>query len=134
MPLVANDSLGALTRQRVGAWVAQLEKTTEVAMADAATLQTAAQVIDSKIFTQTPTAARAVTTPTAALIVAAATGYVVGTSFEFTIVNKAAATHVITLTAGVGVTLVGLATVDATLSGTWIVRIDSASAVSMFRK
>ena len=134
MPLVANDSLGALTRQRVGAWVAQLEKTTEVAMADAATLQTAAQVIDSKIFTQTPTAARAVTTPTAALIVAAATGYVVGTSFEFTIVNKAAATHVITLTAGVGVTLVGLATVAATLSGTWIVRIDSASAVSMFRK
>ena len=134
MPLVNNDTVGAITRTRIAAWAAQLENTADVAMADAATLQTAAQVIDSKIFTQTPTAARAVTTPTAALIVAAATGYVVGTSFEFTIVNKAAATHVITLTAGVGVTLVGLATVAATLSGTWIVRIDSASAVSMFRK
>jgi len=134
MTLVANATSGALTRARVAAWVAQLENSTEVAMADEATLQTAAQVIDSKIFTQTPTAARAVTTPTAALIVAAATDYVVGTSFEFTIVNKAAATHVITLTAGVGVTLVGLATIAATLSGTWKVRIDSASAVSMFRK
>jgi len=134
MPLVNNDTVGAITRTRIAAWAAQSEYTEEVAMADAATLQTAKQVIDRKIFTQTPTAARAVTTPTAALIVGYATGYVVGTSFEFTIVNKAAATHVITLTAGVGVTLVGLATVAATLSGTWIVRIDSASAVSMFRK
>jgi len=133
MPLVANDTSGALTRARVGTWVAQTEKTTEVAMADAAVLQTAAQIIDSKIFKQTPSAARAVTTPTAALLVAAATDYVAGTTFEFSIINLAAATHVITLTAGVGVTLVGVATVQPVESARFAARIDSATAVTVYR-
>lgn len=133
MPLVANDTSGALTRTRVAGWVAQREKVTAVAVADAAATLTAAQIIDSKIFTQTPTAARTLTTSTAALIVAAATDYVVGTTFKFSIINLAAATSVITLAAGTGVTISGVATVQPVSSGRFSARIDSATAVTVYR-
>lgn len=134
MPLVPNETSGAITRKRIQLYVAAEESATAVAVADSATTFTAAQVLTSKIFVQTPTAARALTTPTAALLLAALTDYVVGTSFEFTIINLAAATHVATLTAGVGVTLVGVAAVQPVSSGTFIGVVTSTSAVSIYRK
>jgi len=134
MPLLGNDTDGAITRDRLQTYIAAKESATAVAVADAAATFTAAQVLDSKIFVQTPTAARALTTPTAALLIAALTDYVVGTSFEFTIINLAAATHAATLTAGVGVTLVGVAAVAAATSGTFVGVVTSSSAVSIYRK
>jgi len=101
-----------------------------VALADADATLTAAQMIDSGIFTITPTVARALTTDTAANIVAAMAGYQVGTWFDIVIVCLAA--FAVTLGGGVGVTIVGSAVVN-NASGTWRARIDSASAVTFYR-
>ena len=101
-----------------------------VALADAAAILTAAQMIDSGIFTITPTVARALTTDTAANIVAALPDYQVGTWFDIVIVNLAAFN--VTLTAGVGITIVGSAVVN-NASGTWRARIDAAGAVTIYR-
>ena len=134
MPLLANDTDGAITRKRLESYVAANEGVTEVAVADEDSTLTAAQLLDSKLFTATPTAARTFTTATAALIVAALTDEVAGTSFEFTIVNKAADTHAITLAGGTSVTVVGLATVSATLSGTFVGVVQSDNSVKLYRK
>ena len=101
-----------------------------VALADADATLTAAQMIDSGIFTITPTIARALTTDTAANIVAAMTGYQVGTWFDIVIVCLAAFN--VTLGGGVGVTIVGNAVVN-NASGIWRARIDSATAVTLYR-
>ena len=96
---------------------------------------TAAHIVTNTIVSATPTTARAVTTATGAQIIALLAGQQVGDSTEFTIVNLAASAATITLTAGAsGVTLVGLATVPAATSGTWIVRYDSTSGVTFYRK
>ena len=134
MPLLANDTDGAITRKRLESYVAANEGVTEVAVADADSTLTAAQLLNSKLFTATPTAGRTFTTATAALIVAALTDEVAGTSFEFTIVNKAADTHAITLAGGTSVTVVGLATVSATLSGTFVGVVQSDNSVKLYRK
>lgn len=134
MPLKANDTDGAVTRKRVESYVAAQEGVTEVAVADEASTLTAAQLLNSKLFTATPTAARTFTTATAALIVAALTDEVAGTSFEFTIVNKAAATHAITLAGGTDVTVVGAADVSAATSGTFVGVVQSDSTVKVYRK
>ena len=106
-----------------------------VAVSDAAATLTAAQLIANSIFTQTPGAARALTTATGAEIIAAFTGYSVGSIFEFTIVNLAAATYVITLTAGAtGVTIVGVAAVQPVTSATFVGRIAAADAVVIYTK
>ena len=86
------------------------------------------------IASATPTAARNVTTGTAAAIIALASGYAVGDTTEFTLINLAGATHVLTLVGGTSVTIVGAATVAAASSGTWYVRIASASTVVLYRK
>ena len=101
-----------------------------VALADAAATLTAAEMIDSGIFTITPTVARALTTDTAANIVAAMAGYQVGTWFDIVIVCLAA--FDVTLGSGTGVTIVGSAVVN-NASGTWRARIDSANAVTLYR-
>jgi len=101
-----------------------------VALADAAATLTAAQMIDSGIFTITPTVARALTTDTATNLVAAMAGYQVGTWFDIVIVCLAA--FAVTLGGGTGVTIVGNAVVNNS-SGTWRARIDSASAVTLYR-
>lgn len=134
MPLKANDTDGAVTRKRVESYVAAQEGVTEVAVADEASTLTAAQLLNSKLFTATPTAGRTFTTATAALIVAALTDEVAGTSFEFTIVNKAAATHAITLAGGSDVTVVGAADVSAATSGTFVGVVQSDSTVKVYRK
>lgn len=105
-----------------------------VAVADAAATLTAAQLVAQSIFTQTPSAGRTLTTATGAEIIAAFPSYSVGSCIEFTIVNLAAA-QVITLAAGAsGVTLVGLATVAAVTSATFIIRVVSGTAVVIYRK
>jgi len=101
-----------------------------VALGDAAATLTAAQMIDSGIFTITPTAARALTVDTAANLVAAMPGYQVGTWFDIVIVNLAALD--VTLTTNTGITLVGKMVVN-NVSGTWRVRFDSATAVTIYR-
>ena len=101
-----------------------------VALGDIAATLTAAQMIDSGIFTITPTAARTLTTDTAANLVLGMAGYQVGTYFDMTIICLAA--FAVTLAAGVGVTIVGGAAVNA-VSGTWRVRFDSATAVTIYR-
>ncbi len=82
-----------------------LKARAEVALADAAATLTAAQMIDSSMFKITPSAARALTTATAAQLVAGCKGCQVGTAFDFSIACLAA--FAVTLGAGAGVTLVG---------------------------
>lgn len=109
-----------------------------LAATDAATTLTADQTTNA-IVTMTPGAARNLTTATAAQIVAAIPEPRVGTTFELTVVNAAAATHAITLVAGSGVTLGGvaaMATIAAASSVTYLGRITNVGtpAVAFYRK
>lgn len=77
-----------------------------VSLADAPATLTAAQLEGSGLFEITPTAARALTTDTAANLVAGMPGVAVGSTFDFTIACLAA--FAVTLTSpGAPVTLVG---------------------------
>lgn len=134
MPLKPNSTSGTITRKRLEDYITASEKVAEVAETDGAQTLTAAELLDSKLFTCTPTAARTFTTSTAALIVAALVDESTGTSFEFTIVNKAAATHAITLAGGTDVSIVGSATVAAATSGTFVGVVQSDSTVKVYRK
>jgi hypothetical protein len=134
MPLVANDTNGAVTRKRLETWVAQKEKYTAVALADANATPTAAQLIDSKLFVQTPTADRTFTLPTAALVIAALTDEVVGTSFEFTIVNLASAFEiVVTTNTGWTITGGGYMTVFDACSATFLAVVTSTTTCQLYR-
>jgi hypothetical protein len=134
MPLKPNSTSGALTRKRLEDWVTAFEKVAEVAETDAAQTLSASELLESKLFTCTPTAARNFTTATAAQIVAALTDEATGTSFEFTIVNLAASTHAITVVGGTNVTIVGAAAVSAATSGTFVGVVQSDSTVKVYRK
>ena len=134
MPLKPNSTSGTITRKRLEDWVTALEKVAEVAETDAAQTLSASELLESKLFTCTPTAARNFTTATAAQIVAALTDEATGTSFEFTIVNLAASTHAITLVGGTNVTIVGVAAVSAATSGTFVGVVQSDSTVKVYRK
>ncbi len=116
-----------------GATGATFQNATAVALTDAAATLTATQIISSRLFTITPTAARILTTATAADILTAMSGEAVGSTFEFVIVNLAGVTHVATLAAGTGVTLVGGAAVSASTSVTFMGRVDSTTAITIYR-
>ena len=116
-----------------GATGATFQNATAVALTDAAAILTASQIISSRLFTITPTAAQTLTTATAADILTAMTGEGVGSTFEFVIVNRAGATHAATLAAGTGVTLVGVVAVSASTSATFMGRVDSTSAITIYR-
>lgn len=104
-------------------------------IADGASMvASAANVISNTIASATPTQARNVTTGTAVAIIALATNYAVGDTTEFTLINLAAATHALTLVGGTDVTIVGSATVSASSSATWYVRIASSTTVVLYRK
>jgi hypothetical protein len=105
-----------------------------VAATDAATTLTAAQACGS-IVTMTPTAARTVTTPVAADIIAELGSQAqIGQTFEVSVINLAGATHAITFTAGAtGVTVVGNAVVAAAGAGTFTGRVASATTVVFYR-
>jgi hypothetical protein len=139
MPLKSNDN-GAIDRTRLAAWVAKEEKTTVVAATDAATTMLTSDLIGAKrvVYTMTPTASRTLTTPTGAELGAGFTDEAVGTAFEFTVVNVAAATHPIVVTAGAsGVTLVGVAatfSVAAASSATFVGVFTAANTVSFYRE
>ena len=139
MPLKSNTD-GAIDRTRLAAWAAKTEKATVVAATDAATTQAAATLAGAGrvIYTMTPTASRTLTTPTGAELGAAFTDEAVGSSFEFTVVNAAAATHPIVVTAGAsGVTLVGVAatfSVAAASSATFVGVFTAADTVSFYRE
>lgn len=109
-----------------------------LAATDAATTLTGDQTAHG-IVTMTPGAARNLTTATAAQIVAAIPEPRVGSCFELTVINGAAATHAITLVAGSGVTLGGvaaMATIAAASSVTYLGRITNVGtpAVTFYRK
>jgi hypothetical protein len=94
------------------------------AAADEATALTAAEAING-VVTMTPSTGRALTTPIgSALKTAIGDALEIGTSFELTVVNVAAATHAITFTAGAsGITLggvAGMATIAAASSATYV--------------
>ena len=72
---------------------------------------TAAELVGGMVLRDPAGADRSDVTPTAAAIVAAIAGAIVGSSFEFTIRNTADAAETITLTAGSGVTLNGTMTI-----------------------
>lgn len=135
MPLKPNNTDGTITRKRIEEYITAAEKVVEVAVADEASTLTAAQLLESKLFTATPTANRTFTTATAAQIVAALKDEVAGTSFEFTIINKASATHTITLAGGTDVTAGGGSlVVAAATSGTFVGVVQSDNTVKVYRK
>ena len=137
MPLVANSTAGAVSRKRIEQYVAAKEKATVVAATDADTTQSAATLVAGGpvVYTMTPSANRTLTTPTGAALAAAVTDEAVGTSFEFTVVNLASATHTITLTdGGDGITLVGDAVVEAATSSTFLGVFTAADTVVVYKK
>jgi hypothetical protein len=140
MPLLANDTDGAVTRKRLESYVATQEKVTVVALSDEASTQSATTLAANGrvIYTMTPSASRTLTTPTGAQLGAAYTDEAIGTSFEFTVVNVAAATHPIVVTAAAsGVTLVGVAatfSVAAASSATFVGVFTAANTVSFYRE
>lgn len=134
MPLKSNATDGPITRTRLSAYVTAHEKVSAVALTDAAATLTAAQLVDSKLFTITPTASRNLTTATAAQILSQLTDEEVGTSFEFTIVNLAESSHPAVLVGGTTVTVVGDAEVPHATSATFVGVVTSSTAVSIYRK
>jgi hypothetical protein len=94
------------------------------AAANEATTLTAAECVNG-VVTMTPSTGRALTTPTGAELKTYIGGALeIGTTFELTVVNVAAATHAITLTAAAsGITLggvAGMATVAAATSASYV--------------
>lgn len=134
MPLVGNTTSGALTRTRIADYIAASESVTPVTVTDAARTLTSAELFVSKLFTCTPTASRIWTTPTGTELATYVADEVVGTSFEFTIVNLAASTAPITLGGASGVTIVGVAAVAHATSGTFVGVVTAANTVSIYRK
>ena len=135
MPLLPNDTDGAVTSKRLQTYITAREKVTAVALTDAASTPTAAQLLNSKLFVQTPTADRTFTLPTAALVLAALTDEAVGTSFEFTIVNVATSYEVVVTTnTGWTITGGGFMTVFDGTSATFLAVVTSASAIQLYRK
>ena len=134
MPLLGNDTDGAVTRKRIQDYITADEKVTAVAITNAAT-PTAAQLLVSKLFVATPTQDTTFTLPTAALVLAALTDEAVGTSFEFTIVNVASAFEiVVTTNTGWTITGGGFMTVFDGTSATFLAVVTSTTALQLYRK
>ena len=134
MPLVPNDTDGAISRSRIQSYITAKEKVTAVAITDAAT-PTAAQLLTSKLFVATPTQDTTFTLPTAALVLAALTDEAVGTSFEFTIVNLATSYEtVVTTNTGWTITGGGNMTVFDGTSATFLAVVTSTTAIQLYRK
>ena len=127
--LLGTESLAAKTIVQASN---DFPKTTVLAANTAGVMTfTAAQLIGGLIVRTAMGAARSDVTDSAANIVAAIPNYVVGTSFEFKILNQTA-TYTETLTAGSGVTITGTAT-TATLCYHWYLAvITGASAVTIY--
>lgn len=110
------------------------------AASNEATTLTAAECVNG-VVTMTPSTGRALTTPTGAELKSYIGGPLeIGTAFELTVVNVAASTHAITLTAAAsGITLGGvaaMATVAAASSATYVFVCTAVGtpAFTVFRK
>lgn len=90
----------------------------------------AAEMIGEFISRDPTGASRADLSDTAALIVAAIPGAIVGSSFEFTIRNDADAAETITLTTNTGITLSGTMTIAQNNSKRFLVVVTNATAAS----
>ena len=102
---------------------------------DGASMTFTAANLLSGIVTATPTEARNLQAPTAALIIDAVDAETeTGLGFEFTVINLAGATHALTLTVNTGTTIIGSATIAAASSATFVARLASISAVVIYRK
>lgn len=97
---------------------------------------TAAQMLNGIVNVSGQTAAQAVTTPTAAALVAAIPNCQVGSSFDFVLQNANTSSGAVTFTAGSGVTNVG--TVNVPITKTQVYRgivtnaTSGAEAVSIY--
>jgi len=107
-----------------------LDKVTAI-NSDVSSVMTASQMINSSIFTGTPGSEINLTTATATEIYDALSTPEIGSWFEFIVISLAAFN--ITLTAGTGVTIVGNAVANNS-SATFVCRIDSDTAVTIYRK
>lgn len=90
----------------------------------------AAEMIGGFISRDPAGASRADLSDTAALIVAAIPGVIVGSSFEFTIRNDADAAETITLTTNTGITLSGTMTIAQNNSKRFLAVVTNATAAS----
>jgi hypothetical protein len=126
--------MGALRVNGVIAYNTHTTKTTATTLTDAAETLTAAMVVtNGGLLVGTPTASRAKTIPTGTLTCAALKGYAVGDTFEVNVVNLAAATHPLVITAGTGATIIGSASVAAASSATFRVRVSATNTVVWYR-
>jgi len=91
---------------------------------------TAAQILGGLLLRDPNGANRSDVTPTAALLVAAIPGAVVGQSFEFQITNTADAAETITVTAGSGATLSGTMTIAQNASRRFLVVLTNVTAAA----
>ena len=127
--LLGTESLAAKTIVQASN---DFPKTTVLAANTAGVMTfTAAQLIGGLIVRTAMGAARSDVTDSATNIVAAIPNYVVGTSFEFGILNQTA-TYTETLTAGSGVTITGTATTATLCYHRYLAVITSASAVTIY--
>jgi hypothetical protein len=99
---------------------------------------TAAQVINSRIITATPSEARNLQLPTAASVIALVpanrgSASVLGQTYEFSVINLAGATHALTLTVNTGTTIQGSAVIAAASSGRFGIRIASGTTAVVYR-
>ena len=94
-------------------------------LTDAAATLTVAQ-IQTGVLTMTPTAARTVTLPTAALMADALTD--VGQCYDFNVIDLAGATYAVTVAAGSGGTTVGTMAVSAATSGKFRIRMTNVTS------
>ena len=110
------------------------KKATVTTLTDAAQTLTAEMVVtNGGLLVGTPTASRAKTVPTGTLTCAALKGYAVGDTFEVNVVNLAASTHPLVITAGTDATIVGVASVSAATSATFRVRVSATNTVVWYR-
>ena len=125
---------GSLRINGVNAVNTSTTKATVTTLTDAPETLTATQVVtNGGLLAGTPTAARAKTIPTGTLTCGALLGYAVGDTFEVNVINLAAATHALTITAATGATIVGNAVVAAATSATFRVRVSATNTVVWYR-
>jgi len=129
-----NVSMGSVRVNGVIAGATHTERTTVSTLTDAAETLTATQVVtNGGLLVGTPTASRAKTIPTGTLTCAALKGYKVGDTFDVAVINLAAATHPLVITAGTDATIVGSATVAAATSAAFKVRVSATNTVVWYR-
>ena len=121
---------GNLNELRIGAAAAPQTATTTATL-------TAAQVTGGILVGSPGTSAADYTLPTATSIDAIMTNMKVGSTFNLTIINLGTSSGVITVLAGTGITLVGMATLPITTSagssGTWTFRKTGDAAYTAYR-